>query len=1064
MAKDMVKIPRIRLVAIVVSVVFVLSSFFALAYGAGPSSINSSDCSEWMVANPSQDALEDQRTGNGSVSQDIVGDSSYPSAFLYFDEGDMIAVRIRVNNCDGSPASPEYKHFAYIGIDINGDGAIEFFLGINNPAGGSGRLGIYLADPSLANTGPGNTGLTKPIASFQPEQGVNFSVLEADDSFFSNDPDYYVSFLFTLADINKALSSTGYQLTDETPFTYIIGTGTGDNSITNDVNGLNGLGSLVWPSSGPISTDGADYFVVTYEKTLGDREAAPRMMTCKENKSTHSSVVDSFPNPPKKRVTSDGKSWTFEGWSTTDPYDSATLGIVTPFAVGTTISGDLTLYAVWEDHDAEQLSDDMTVHFNPSGGGWTAAQVSNGSVTNVNYHHDDSEDGILPTVPIPPTPSPPTGYIAAASGQSVIQFGGWVTTSKVYINNGQRAGWPNIIDLSSGNVMVPGMEFFVWSQLVADLNTPNNPGIDPQTGLPNPPPAFAPSPPAPVQAPGHADEPTVYALWIIANNSIARITFYDNIYEAGTPEATTFGTLLYTVYARSNGNTIAYGPSLPTRQGFSFAGWNTQANGLGTWYDAQFGQGPNVINGMALNANMTLYAIWIPANYALQFLPNTIDLDGAGLTGSPTGTFGAIQCYDESGYIRYPAFPAPPTLSGYTFAGFNTDPDGYGYWINWDDIASDWYGDIIYPHGDLKFSLLDYHPPIDLIPGVPLVGYNRLYAQWQRDPVTSFNVTFDAMGGEFYDSSSSPVLSFAASDGKIDGNAYIAAAPPKWPADPSTGKEVKVFEGWSYSNDPSRTVDFMHPAAISQVFLGPTDIYAVWRDVVDASVTFWPNGGEWPGALVAPITLATDDYGLVPYVPFSNVPVFPIRVGFDFIGWNTAIDGSGDRFNPGAVVTADTHVYAQWKSQTPDHVVVTFFLNDGTGDVYSTLNDSSLQGSTLVKPANPVGKDTGWHFDGLQGWFKDPECLAAWDFGNDTALDDPTVLYGKWYLDVELDLGGAPAGPQYTQVQFRHTLSEPSEPIWDDYEFLGWFADSARTIPYDFDTDPVLEPFTLYAK
>ena len=50
--------------------------------------------------------------------------------------------RIRVSNIDGTDPYA-FKNFAFIGIDCDVDGSIDFFLGLYNPTGSNGRLGIY---------------------------------------------------------------------------------------------------------------------------------------------------------------------------------------------------------------------------------------------------------------------------------------------------------------------------------------------------------------------------------------------------------------------------------------------------------------------------------------------------------------------------------------------------------------------------------------------------------------------------------------------------------------------------------------------------------------------------------------------------------------------------------------------------------------------------------------------------------------------------------------------------------------------------------------------------------
>ena len=66
-----------------------------------------------------------------------------------------------------------------------------------------------------------------------------------------SDPDYFITFVFSLDDINAALAKAGAKdqngnilnMTPETSFRYVIGTATQDNSLNGDINGMEGIKS-----------------------------------------------------------------------------------------------------------------------------------------------------------------------------------------------------------------------------------------------------------------------------------------------------------------------------------------------------------------------------------------------------------------------------------------------------------------------------------------------------------------------------------------------------------------------------------------------------------------------------------------------------------------------------------------------------------------------------------------------------------------------------------------------------------------------------------------------------
>ncbi|MGL4382840.1 MAG: InlB B-repeat-containing protein, partial [Bacilli bacterium] len=95
----------------------------------------------------------------------------------------------------------------------------------------------------------------------------------------------------------------------------------------------------------------------------------------------------------------------------------------------------------------------------------------------------------------------------------------------------------------------------------------------------------------------------------------------------------------------------------PTRTGHTFAGWNTNDNGSGTTWDFS-------TNTMPDN-NVILYAKWNKISYNLSF-----DLNGG------TGTTPDPQTVEFEAKATAPT--NNPSLTGHTFAGWNTSDDGLG--------------------------------------------------------------------------------------------------------------------------------------------------------------------------------------------------------------------------------------------------------------------------------------------------------------------------------------------------------------------------------------------------
>jgi uncharacterized repeat protein (TIGR02543 family) len=99
------------------------------------------------------------------------------------------------------------------------------------------------------------------------------------------------------------------------------------------------------------------------------------------------------------------------------------------------------------------------------------------------------------------------------------------------------------------------------------------------------------------------------------------------------------------------------------RAGYTFAGWNTAADGTGTNYPAGVGA------TYALPANVILYAKWQPGTY-------TITYNGSGATGGATPSNGS---FTTGGTYSIPANSAGNLAkTGFTFAGWSTEANGGG--------------------------------------------------------------------------------------------------------------------------------------------------------------------------------------------------------------------------------------------------------------------------------------------------------------------------------------------------------------------------------------------------
>ena len=105
----------------------------------------------------------------------------------------------------------------------------------------------------------------------------------------------------------------------------------------------------------------------------------------------------------------------------------------------------------------------------------------------------------------------------------------------------------------------------------------------------------------------------------------------------------------------------ALNPNSYARTGYTFAGWNTEADGSGDSYANE----AEVKNLTATkNDSFTLYAQWTANKYTVAFDAN----GGSGKMDNQSFTYDTAQSLTENSFER----------TGYTFKGWNTEADGSG--------------------------------------------------------------------------------------------------------------------------------------------------------------------------------------------------------------------------------------------------------------------------------------------------------------------------------------------------------------------------------------------------
>ncbi len=340
--------------------------------------------------------------------------------------------------------------------------------------------------------------------------------------------------------------------------------------------------------------------------------------------------------------------------------------------------------------------------------------------------------------------------------------------------------------------------------------------------------------------------------------------------------------------------------SVPTRTGYIFGGYYTSTNGNGTLVIDTSGTIKTA--NTYYTKDTTVYAKWTPITYTVVFRPN----GGTGSTASMSMTYDVAKNLTANGFTR----------TGYTFNEWNTGSLGLG--TSYSDEQS--VKNLTNVDGDTVY----------------------LYAQWDSNMYT---ITCDKQGGEdgtsafyekyskgFYSKSSAIILSLYKIS-EIDVPTYDGYS----------------FEGYYTAKNGGGTqvVDANGEILVNSTFFSAdTTIYAKWGAPIykitcdkqggeDGSDAFYEKRGNgFYSDNVATKTI-TD----------ITVPTYGENV---FKGYYTEIDGGTQVVDAtGKIVvddtyfTADTTIYAQWKSTT---YTIKYVLNGGS------VNDSNPKAYTKTTP------------------------------------------------------------------------------------------------------------------
>lgn len=213
------------------------TSFNALNSYA-PNDPNYTAGTNWLT-----DPTSDQSTGqkaddfvNFSTKAANSGGATISAAFFTESDGTTLIYRTYLQALSTSKGSPSYSGYFRVGVDANGDGAVDIFLGID-AAGGS--QGITYMNPVA-----GYDQLTPNTSKLDKAYGL-VTMTAANFNYASDGgTGAMLTFATPFATLQSNLGALGITIDANTPLRYVAFTATNSNTVNQDVLGIGALATF----------------------------------------------------------------------------------------------------------------------------------------------------------------------------------------------------------------------------------------------------------------------------------------------------------------------------------------------------------------------------------------------------------------------------------------------------------------------------------------------------------------------------------------------------------------------------------------------------------------------------------------------------------------------------------------------------------------------------------------------------------------------------------------------------------------------------------------------------
>ena len=192
----------------------------------------------------------------------------------------------------------------------------------------------------------------------------------------------------------------------------------------------------------------------------------------------------------------------------------------------------------------------------------------------------------------------------------------------------------------------------------------------------------------------------------------------------------------------------------------------------------------------------------------------------------------------------------------------------------------------------------------------------------------------------------------------------------------------------------------------------------------------------------------------------------PTKTGYTFTSWNTKKDGTGTKYDIGALYTVDAELtlYAQYKENTVTYTIK-YDANGGTG---APSNQTKTKGTDLVlsdiKPTKEGYIFVNWNI-------KKDGTGSAYAAGGKYSSNANVILYAQYEKELNEDevqytitfyMNDDTTEKTIKKVNKGEKLVKIEDPTREGYTFDGWYDKKENGKEYDF-TKEVTSDISLYA-